>query len=94
MRQRLVQRYGHPVPYDEDLVLWAFPSPDALADATVEDLMALQFSPRKAEYVIGVSRSFAAGEIDEAALARLPDKGVIDALTRQRGLAGGARNGH
>jgi DNA-3-methyladenine glycosylase II len=77
IRNRLVERYGERVGR-----VWAFPARQRLAAASEEDLFALGFSRRKAEYVIGLARS----GLDLAALALLPDDEVKAQLTALRGL--------
>jgi DNA-3-methyladenine glycosylase II len=57
-----------------------------LARATVADLRALQFTTRKAEYLITVAQGVADGSLDLAALAAAPDADVIARLMAVRGL--------
>jgi DNA-3-methyladenine glycosylase II len=77
IRNRLIERFGEPAG-----VAWAFPSRERLAAAREEELFAVGFTRRKAEYVVGLARS----ELDLAALAGLPDAEVKDRLTALRGL--------
>jgi DNA-3-methyladenine glycosylase II len=84
-RARLVCRFGMPHVVD-GVTVYAFPSPAAVAGADVATLRAMQFSTRKAEYLIGLARAVADGALDLAALARAPDDEVIDRLTAIRGL--------
>ena len=84
-RGRLVRRFGEPVPVNGDVV-YAFPSPERLAVATVADLRRLQFSTRKAEYIIGLARRVVSGDLEFERLAELPNDQVIESLTRVRGL--------
>jgi DNA-3-methyladenine glycosylase II len=77
IRNRLVERFGERVGR-----VWAFPARERLAAASEEELFALGFSRRKAEYVVGLARS----DLDLAALALLPDEEVKTQLTAQRGL--------
>jgi 3-methyladenine DNA glycosylase/8-oxoguanine DNA glycosylase len=77
IRNRLIERFG--VQVGE---VWAFPVRDRLAQAREEDLLALGFSRRKAEYVVGLARA----ELDLAALTALPDAEVKARLTALRGL--------
>jgi DNA-3-methyladenine glycosylase II len=62
--------------------VWAFPTRGRLAAASEEELFALGFSRRKAEYVVGLARS----DVDLARLALLPDEEVKAQLTALRGL--------
>ena len=77
IRNRLVERFGERADH-----AYAFPTRDRLASAHDGELVALGFSRRKAEYVIGLARS----EVDLAALALLPDEEVKAQLTALRGL--------
>jgi DNA-3-methyladenine glycosylase II len=77
IRNRLIQRFGVPHAH-----AWSFPSEEALAAAEPEELVALGFSRRKAEYVIGVARA----GLDYDELAKLPDEEVKARLVQVRGL--------
>ncbi|MGZ4354787.1 MAG: DNA-3-methyladenine glycosylase family protein, partial [Gaiellaceae bacterium] len=74
---RLVERFG-----ERARVAWAFPSRARLAAAHEDELFAVGFTRRKAEYVVGLARS----DLDLAALAGLPDVEVKERLTALRGL--------
>ena len=77
IRNRLVERFGERIGR-----VWAFPPRDRLAAASEKELVAVGFSRRKAEYVVGLARS----ELDLAELALLPDDEVKARLTALRGL--------
>jgi DNA-3-methyladenine glycosylase II len=77
IRSRLVERFGKRIG-----VAWAFPTRERLADATEDELVAVGFSGRKAEYVVGLARS----DLDLDGLAPLPDEEVRTRLVAQRGL--------
>jgi DNA-3-methyladenine glycosylase II len=77
IRNRLVERFGERVEH-----AWAFPRRERLARASEEELVALGFSRRKAEYVLGLARA----GIDHDGLARLPDEEVKARLVALRGL--------
>ena len=77
IRSRLIDRYGEP---GEHAV--AFPTRERIALADEDELRALGFSSRKAEYVLGVARE----ELDFDELAQLPDDEVKARLTSLRGL--------
>jgi DNA-3-methyladenine glycosylase II len=76
-RNRLIERYG--VRAEE---AWSFPTRERLAAASEDELFALGFSRRKAEYVVGLARS----DLDLHALDVLPDDEVKSRLVAQRGL--------
>jgi 3-methyladenine DNA glycosylase/8-oxoguanine DNA glycosylase len=77
IRNRLIERFGEQVG-----AAWAFPTRERLAAASEEELVAVGFSRRKAEYVVGLARS----ELDLGGLAALPDEEVKARLVAQRGL--------
>jgi DNA-3-methyladenine glycosylase II len=84
-RARLVRALGRPFQWD-GVTVHAFPEPAAVAAADVATLRAMQFSTRKAEYLIGLGRLVAEGTLDLAGLAAAPDDAVIARLTAVRGL--------
>ena len=85
-RVRLVRRYGTPVDFD-GVTIHAFPAPATLADVPVAELRAMQFSQRKAEYIVGLAGELASGRLDSrSARDRAPDEAVIARLTEVRGL--------
>lgn len=87
VRARLVHRFGVPVDADGAIgPLYAFPEPAAVARASVAELRAMQFTVRKAEYIIGLSQQVVAGDVDLASLYKRSNEEVIDILTRVRGL--------
>jgi DNA-3-methyladenine glycosylase II len=77
VRSRFIDYFGEPA---EHAV--AFPTRERVAHASEEELTALGFSRRKAEYVLGVARA----ELDFAELALLPDDEVKARITALRGL--------
>lgn len=77
IRNRLIQRFGRRVGE-----AYSFPTARRLGHATHDELVALGFSGRKAEYVLGL----AAARLDFASLARLPDDEVKAELVAVRGL--------
>jgi DNA-3-methyladenine glycosylase II len=85
LRARLVRRFGTAVAVDGETV-YAFPTAAALAELRVDELRALQFSTRKAEYIRDVARAIVDGRLDLAALAAATNVEVITCLTALRGL--------
>jgi DNA-3-methyladenine glycosylase II len=77
VRNRFIQRYGRRVGQ-----AYSFPTAQRLRRADPEELVALGFSRRKAEYVVGL----AAEKIDWAALEQLPDDEIKSRLVAIRGL--------
>jgi DNA-3-methyladenine glycosylase II len=77
IRNRLIERYGFRGDH-----AYAFPSAERIAAAREDDLVALGFSRRKAEYVLGLARA----EPDYDELATLPDEDVKARIVAIRGL--------
>ena len=77
IRNRLIEAYGFMAE-----TAYGFPTRERVAAASEEELVALGFSRRKAEYVVGLARS----ELDLDALATLEDEEVRERLTALRGL--------
>ncbi len=85
VKSRLVRRYGEPVSIGGATV-YAFPDAAALARATVAELRDLQFTTRKAEYIVGLGRLVAEGALDLDGLAKRANDEVIAALMAVRGF--------
>jgi len=77
IRNRLIECFGRQVGQ-----AYAFPTAERLRDATYDDLTALGFSGRKAEYVLGLAQE----PIDLDELASLPDEEVKERLVSLRGI--------
>lgn len=83
-RRRLAEAYGERHALGEHSVYSLGAA--RLAEATVADLRALQFTTRKAEYMIAVAREILAGALDFDALASWPDAAVVERLVALRGI--------
>jgi DNA-3-methyladenine glycosylase II len=77
IRNRLIQRLGEPVGD-----AWAFPTRERIAAAGEEELVAVGFTRRKAEYAVALARS----DLDLRALSFLADDEVRARITALRGL--------
>jgi DNA-3-methyladenine glycosylase II len=77
IRNRLIERFGERAEH-----AYAFPTRERLAGAREQEIVAVGFSRRKAEYVVALARS----ELELHALAGLPDHEVKATLTAQRGF--------
>lgn len=85
VRNRLTLAFGTPLHF-EDATYFAFPTPDAVAEATPQALRAMQFSTRKGEYLIAAARALADGELCESELRDLPNEAVIARLIQIPGI--------
>ena len=61
-------------------------TPEALASADDAELRRIGLSHRKAEYIQGIARQVASGELDLDELALLDDETVSDRLVKVRGI--------
>lgn len=82
LRRRLVERAGEPLGNG----LHAPPTPQAVAALTVDDLLPLQFSRSKADYVTATSRLIAEGKLDLHALRDMSATRAERTLLAIRGL--------
>jgi len=77
VRSRLIERFG-----ERHEHAWAFPTRERIAAAGEDEIRAVGFSNRKAEYVTGLARS----DLDLGGLASRSDEEVVEAITAVRGL--------
>ncbi len=85
VRARLVRRFGTAVRVGRHSV-YGFPEAERLARARVGELRRMQFTTRKAEYVIDLAKQVASRALDLGALASRSNDEVIEALTAVRGF--------
>lgn len=81
IRTRFVKRFGRPIGD-----LWVSPTPDALAKASLPDLLSCGLSRRKAEYVRDFARCVSYGELAIETLKHATEADVRDRLSACRGL--------
>ncbi|NQX61390.1 DNA-3-methyladenine glycosylase family protein [Paenibacillus qinlingensis] len=86
LKRRLVETFGTSLDW-EGRTYWAFPTPERIAALTTEDLTALQFTGKKAEYLIGVANLMAEGTLSKAGLLAMGDFLAMEKdLLRIRGI--------
>ncbi len=85
MQRKLIETFGDSLVLGEK-TYHAFPVPERLAAASVEQLRGCGLSGRKAEYVRDVSRLVADGALDLEALAGRREDEIIDTLSSIRGI--------
>ncbi len=81
LTERFVQTFG----FEKDGV-WFYPQPEVVAELTVEQLRELQFSGRKAEYVIGIAKEIVAGNLNFAEQKEQSDEDIFKQLIKLRGV--------
>jgi DNA-3-methyladenine glycosylase II len=83
-RRRLAEAFGDRHTLDGHAIYRL--NPARVACANVAELRALQFTTRKAEYIIAIAEAIASRTLDLVTLAALPDDEVIARLTAIRGV--------
>lgn len=81
LTSRFVQKYG-----EEKGGVWFYPKPDIIAGIDVKELRELQFSTRKAEYVIGLSQAIAEGRLNIEGMEEKTDEDITAELISYRGI--------
>ncbi|HVU59055.1 MAG TPA: DNA glycosylase [Puia sp.] len=86
LKRRLVEKYGGSIIHNGE-TFHLFPSYEALAAASVEDLRLMQLSRSKAAYLINLADVFAKGELSREKLMALPDReSRLQALMKIKGI--------
>jgi DNA-3-methyladenine glycosylase II len=81
LTERFVKTYGTKI---DDV--WFYPPPERVAEIPIEELRTLQFSQRKAEYLIGLAQHIVSGKLNLEELKHLSDEEVEKKLLPLRGI--------
>ncbi|GGE78681.1 DNA-3-methyladenine glycosylase family protein [Priestia taiwanensis] len=81
LTERFVKQYGEQVDG-----VWFYPTPEVVATLTVEELRTIQFSTRKAEYVIDLAQDIVNGNLDLHILFNTSNEEVEKILIKRRGI--------
>jgi len=82
---RLTEAYGMALKTEAGIV-HAFPRPQDLANADIEDLRKMGFSYQKARYLTTISRFIVDGELNLDTIAQLDDKEAVARLCELKGV--------
>lgn len=86
LKRRLVETYGSSITYGGKQHYY-FPDPGRLGEVSVDELREMQFSRQKAEYIIGIARQFADGDMSKDVLSTQGDgKQMLKQLRKIRGV--------
>ncbi len=86
LKKRFVEQYGESLIYRGE-TFWLFPSFEKIATITVDDLRKLQFTYRKAEYIIDIARAMRNGELSkELLLQKMDYQQIRKSLMMIRGI--------
>lgn len=72
LKKRFVEQYGKSLTFEGE-TFWLFPSFEKIASINVNDLRKQQFTSRKAEYIIGIAKAMANGELTKEFLLEKKD---------------------
>jgi DNA-3-methyladenine glycosylase II len=85
LTDRLIKIAGEEVEFEEH-IFQIFPIPQSIAALTYEQLRELQFSQRKAEYIIDLARMITDGTLDFEDLWQRSDEEIMKILLPLRGI--------
>ncbi|WP_243014356.1 DNA-3-methyladenine glycosylase 2 [Brevibacillus borstelensis] len=86
LTERLLELAGESVQDADGTLLYAFPTADRIAVMEPEALRPLQFSQRKAEYIIDLARAVVNGRVDLEGLWKMDEQEIMATLTPLRGI--------
>ncbi|KXB00949.1 hypothetical protein AKJ41_03305 [candidate division MSBL1 archaeon SCGC-AAA259O05] len=85
MTSLLVKKFGESVDFQNEKY-WAFPSPNSLAEARIEELRSCKLSERKSEYIKDFSRAVREDRLQPEDLRGMETEEIVDMLTEYRGI--------
>lgn len=85
LKRRFVEQFGESFQYHDE-IYWVFPSPNRIASLQVSDLTNLQFTVRKAEYIIGIAKLFVEGFLSKEKFIQMEKKDVYQTFLNIRGI--------
>jgi DNA-3-methyladenine glycosylase II len=87
LKRRLTEVYGENYEFDGK-TMWIFPEPETISALNVSDLQNLQFTTRKAEYILGIARAISEGTLSKEHLLLLEKEEARNFLLSIRGVGG------
>lgn len=91
LKQQFVQSFGDKLTWN-DKAYYQYPKPSVVANLDVAELLRLQFSRQKADYVIATARAMVSETISEEALAGLSLEEAKECLLKLRGIGNWTAN--
>jgi len=86
LKKRFVEQFGDSVTFEGESH-WLFPTPEKIATIQVEDLRNLQFTQRKAEYIIDIAKCITSGKLTKEMLRQKKDyEDMKNSLMAIRGI--------
>jgi DNA-3-methyladenine glycosylase II len=84
-RSRLIKHFGPSVSI-EGKMFYGFPTPESLARASLQELRDMQFSWRKAEYIVNLAHLVVGEELKFAEFPLLSNDEIIERIVQIKGL--------
>ncbi|KEK21952.1 DNA-3-methyladenine glycosylase [Bacillus gaemokensis] len=72
LKRRFVESFGNYIEWN-GRKYWLFPSPEVIADLTIEDLTELKMTTRKCEYLLGIAKLITQGKLTKESLTKAED---------------------
>jgi len=85
MRELLIKKFGDKLEANHQ-VYYAFPSPEALAKASIDELRKCGLSRYKASYIKEISKKIVKGEFNPEELRQLPTQKAMESLMKFKGI--------
>lgn len=89
LKKRLIEQFGECVMFEGES-FWQFPQVEKIATLNVDDLKSLQFTTRKAEYIIHIAQEIMNGKLSKKQL--LQEQHMEKSLTAIRGIGAWTAN--
>jgi DNA-3-methyladenine glycosylase II len=85
LKRRFTEKYGQKLTF-EDHDYYVFPEPHSVGKLKVEDFQPMQFSTKKAEYIIGIAQLFDENKLSKAQMEVLSTTEAVKELCKVRGI--------
>lgn len=85
LKKRFVEEYGKSLTFEGE-TYWIYPTYEDIANVNVEDLRNLQFTTRKAEYIIGIAKTMVNNEMTKEGLKKKDYHDLHTQLMKIRGV--------
>lgn len=91
LKERLVHNFGQKLIYNDE-TFYALPTPNKLANLTIEDFQPFQFSRSKAQYIINIARAFDDDHLSQKKLSKLSFEEIRLKLIEIKGVGNWTAN--
>lgn len=86
LKRRFVEAYGESIEFDGN-IYWIYPEPATIAETSIEELLELKMTQRKAEYLLDISKRIVSGQMSKEYYQEFPNaKAAEKEMTKIRGI--------